>query len=720
MEQLVSHNLHENNLKFVNNVLREINKVISFTYGPNAGYISLTNEHISGFEYTKDGKTVLDNLKFNGLPETKILNVVRNVAHEIKENSGDGSTSAAKLLAYLVNNTENLYNIIDKENKETLRGLKIFRNNLPKVLDYTIDKILNNLKKMEIEHDGLVSNFMVTPDKVTYNDLEKVAFVSLNNDEELLLPFSELFRTLKEHEVPISDKIYIDAEFGDTERFKLSDKKGYALPVKSFSIVPVEKVENAKVLVTNNGITFDILYALSKFISMSCDFEQPVVFIVSSIEPESREHLKKIYTDLWKMQKSPKLFFLEMTMGRTVSMNAIEDITYLLSSNVVNFRENYLTWEHGIKDISVPSFTKAHEESTEIEDDNNFKSNILELLSKTNSCDIKRVGRDLILSVKNHVPSIALQKHIEIIKEQIESEDEEIASIARGRLSKLDSYSYTIVIPKRILGDGLRKSTAYSDAVKSINSTIKNGYVMGGNIAPYETIMTLINVHGVDNSKPSNNVLETEILKSLEEIGNIKNPLDVPKDKFSEVFLYLLAMSYRNIIDDILEHFSYDDMVDILNKKINGRTVLEPFETDSIVLRYAGYTFSNFVSNYGLLFDDPFDALKLNTTYSDNVLKSVYNPTSTNVTNINLVKNTSIEPIHTPEKSNVPFEQTYVNPPVVDTPVVEEPPVIEEPKEQPVQGKPVVRVVGGDAPKRDLTKILGAPQGGQLIGTRNI
>ena len=92
----------ENDLLFITSVLSKIEDVVSQTYGPKAGYVArIDNEDRGlGFTYTKDGMTVLNNVKFTRNPELDIARLVCNLADSIKATSGDGSTTAAKLLYY--------------------------------------------------------------------------------------------------------------------------------------------------------------------------------------------------------------------------------------------------------------------------------------------------------------------------------------------------------------------------------------------------------------------------------------------------------------------------------------------------------------------------------------------------------------------------------------------------------------------------------------------
>ena len=181
----IKNNSYENDLIPINEVLSQLGYIINYTLGPRAGYVAFTTKDTIDFDYTKDGRTVIDKIVFEGDTENRILNVVKKLVKVIKNESGDGSTSAVMLLTHLVRNALNVLELDNTE--EYKRGCNIFRNNIPKV----IDKIVKDIVKiLELKRTK----------PTTFDELLNIARISLNNDDTLLHPFVVLFNTKLKHE----------------------------------------------------------------------------------------------------------------------------------------------------------------------------------------------------------------------------------------------------------------------------------------------------------------------------------------------------------------------------------------------------------------------------------------------------------------------------------------------------------------------------------------
>ena len=98
-------NVVDNDLLYIGSVLGKVDEVISKTYGPFSGYVAQVvrnGGHSGGLTYTKDGMTTLAMMSFNEQVDIDILNMVRILATDIKRSSGDGSTTATKILSNII------------------------------------------------------------------------------------------------------------------------------------------------------------------------------------------------------------------------------------------------------------------------------------------------------------------------------------------------------------------------------------------------------------------------------------------------------------------------------------------------------------------------------------------------------------------------------------------------------------------------------------------
>ncbi len=600
----IKNNSYENDLVPINEVLSQLGYIINYTLGPRAGYVAFTTKDTIDFDYTKDGRTVIDKIVFEGDTENRILNVVKKLVKVIKNESGDGSTSAVMLLSHLVRNALNVLELDNTE--EYKRGCNIFRNNIPKV----IDKIVKDIVKiLELKRTK----------PTTFDELLNIARISLNNDDTLLHPFVVLFNTLKENNVPCNENNYFDIEPSSTDKYEVFGKQGYSMPVKNFAYTPFkdQNIDESYLLMTKSRINYEDLHYWYYIIETSAVFKNPITVIVSSIEDEAKTALDQFYKDFEAKEFPIKLSIMVSPANYGSTVDTFEDLGYLLNSNITNFEKEYITADTGYGEQSTPFFIKTGNEILDTNPEPKYKAEralfvmkqLYEQLQKTRRCDFRKMGNDLVATV-SVVDATAvnepLTKHIERLRDTSKDENEQVSLPALGRLRKLDASTFVIKVPEHITGDGYRRASAFLDATKAINSSLKDGYIMGGNITPYEATKTLI-----DELKLSDDEFDNTCKNLVKELSEIKSLYVKDLQPVYNLLLMLLSKSYKDLIHDILGDLSIEEVVNSNRNTICDEIVIEPYLTDYTILLHSITTFSALVTSRLFILFDHVEATRL-------------------------------------------------------------------------------------------------------------
>ncbi len=650
MLDVTTPNVVENDLLFITAVLSKIDDVVSKTYGPKAGYVAMvdSSENATGYSYTKDGMATLDNLKFARATENDLAKLVTNLAYEIKNTSGDGSTTAAKVLYGLVKNcTEYLL-----ENNVSDRDKSNFRIHTPKGVELLINKLEKFLNRDN--NDNIKGG--------TTQDMIDGAYISLNNDAELLKPMEELIYYLEEKKAPIDDTLRIDAFTSRGNKTKIEKKPGYMLGgAQRFSINRGrEFIEDAKLIMLDLNISADMLkFIVTDIMSLaeSNINKDNIVFILRDIDHDAQVYLDNIQKQVTESNLSINFDFIvpTTTPGRIETMK--KDLSYLTNTEVILFDQSILE-----KRTEIPKFVDANgniKEGDEIDNFENiglvkwtaefkrnqagqitsrnyqygfnkFKSLFEKQMAKGKYVNISRLeGAGLCLSLADgEVPTEAFNNYYADLLEQSKSDNEDSARDAKERLYFLNDNMYVINVATRKY-DGDRIRHAYRDATKAVTSIARYGYHQGGSVGLFLTLENITTELGDEY---------IEILNKFEEAGKVdlddrdsewyrsysrmSNELDTYKNAIS--LSVILNTAVGGLIKTLLNDITNDKYVDTEELKIveeavanndiipekhifcNSR-VISPVETDLVLTRMALFQFSNLFSSLYIEYSDNMD-----------------------------------------------------------------------------------------------------------------
>lgn len=726
----------ENDLLFITSVLSKIEDVVSHTYGPRAGYVArIENEDRGlGFTYTKDGMTVLDHIHFTRNPELDIARLVCNLADSIKASSGDGSTTAAKLLYYMIKGgAEEILS-----NDEELRTKRI---NTPKAVDYIIKKLENRLMSNSVKFEPTIimnehirtvedpSNREIIRKVASYDDIVDGAYISLNNDSTLVEPFIELANYLEENNIKIDDSLQIDAYRASNDKTTVETKPGYMLGTKKFVInTELDLMQNVKLIILNmtisiNMIRFIIIPILD--LAQSQSDGEKIVFLVNAIDDDAKIMINQVCKDFIKEDTNAKLNFeiIEAPLVYSKLSKMKVDLSYLTDTEVIMVDSTMMEIREDIPTVVNPDGTLSEGNAVDNRDTTNlvkwtadfkkdkdgnivdvdynygfrlFKEKFDKARKKGKYVNISRLqgsGLCLVLA-QGETKTEAFNNYLNEIKESAKSDIDDVAIEAKKRLTFLNDNMYVINVAKRRY-DGDRLMDAYRDATKAVTSIAKFGYYMGGSVGLnviVEEVLEDINLD-LGLAKKELNIKET----NGEPVGTIKESIDILSTALfitkllKEGTLYLI----NGLLSDLFgkRKYSGDDLeydykearrngdIDIFKETYGDTRVIMPVETDLVMTRTVLYQFSNLFSSTLIEYNDPMDTLyytKVTNDIKDNIRK-VLEPI---VNKANVVK--QVEPIQQepitlehPRVTYIEKEEPESNP--VVNPVKETKPV--QPKE---------------------------------------
>lgn len=584
---VLSPNVVENDLLYIASVLAQVDNVISKTYGPKSGYVASLQRHgergnraIAGITYTKDGYSTLLKMNFNNAIDSDILDMAILLAKRIKDNSGDGSTTGAKIL----------YNMIriaaEKILNEDPDRIKDLRVNTPK----SVEKIVKELNKV-IDNRR---NKNINP-----QDILDCAYIALNNDKSLLKPFEDIVNHMKENNVELDEDLEIGAFKSSGEYTTVDKNPGFNLGTRNFVGREMDHtLDKCKLIMLSNTLSADYYaFIVRSLINDAQTYGEAtgesVVFLVSSLDNNVKTAIKKAMKSVEGTDNKIYCDFIELSYAHDATNSKREDLSYFLNIDEININdyvEKRLKPVHPqIDNMDNNELVKwrisMNEEGNAIIDDlsgiRNYQEVYMEQLQKGVTANIKYIhGLGLTVTpLPGEISKNTMYKnHIAKLKSIANNTKEpDLAQEAQERLSYMKEKYYSINVAKRI-SDDKRLFDAYNDATRAVTSMVKNGYHMGASIGAQEIL--------------------SETIPLL-------------KDKYCREILNILSEAINTIItelaNDIDRNANILDLIDLEKMTFGNHRVIQPIETDRVILETVLYQFANIFGSLMLELDTPED-----------------------------------------------------------------------------------------------------------------
>ena len=593
-------NVVENNLLYISSVLGYIDNVVSKTYGPYSGYVTsikMADTQEREITYTKDGYRTLAYMSFNSTIDRDILNITRALADEVKSESGDGSTTAVKVL----------YNTVRQGSEAIInndKGIYKYRINTPKAVELILSKI-----------DSVVEKQAKKADK--YQDILDCAFIAVNNDETLMGPFNEIVSDLIEREVDIQKDGLEIAAFRSIGKYtKVEKNPGFNLGAYRFIGRPMDyTVPIAKVILLSNNISMDYNgFILPRLIEDAQILGEAMgintVYICSGFDNVCKRELARTLRSY--EAKDKKLFcdFIEVPFIYDATNYKKEDLSYFTNVDEININD-FAEKRPGIVDPNVDTMDNtelvkwrlAVDKDGNIIDDlfgyRKFNNAFKEQLEKGQFVSLRYInGVGLSISTINtSVKNTMYEAHIEKLKEIVrDSKEEDLVMAAKERLLYMKDNYYSIYVGQRV-SDSERVFDAINDAARAVSAIIRDGYHMGGSIGALNIL------YGIreEIEKEQDSSVKATALYLIELLRN----------SFKEIIPLLFEdrISINKAAE--LKRLDFEEMT------FDGTRVIAPISTDKVIIKTVLMQFSSLFSSLILELDHPDDTFLIKKATKD-------------------------------------------------------------------------------------------------------
>lgn len=285
---MVSNVVNKDTLKQrIEDTLIQISEYLACSLGPN-GSTAIVEQSDRRHYTTKDGFTILKNIKFGNNIDNTILDLIKRVSDELVFKVGDGSTSA------IIAAKELYFSLKRFEDKHKLRSKDLI--DLLKWCSECITQHIIDISK-----------------KITANDKElikNIAGVSLNNDFKMGSMIQEIYEK-------ITESGFINVKMSDTNKtyykilngFELGT--GYLDPIFKNSSSGECVLKNPEILLIDGKLDSSFIENLNKifvrYLSIESNPERiPLIIIAGGLDEEAKIFLRRTFLHL-QQKDAPKM-----------------------------------------------------------------------------------------------------------------------------------------------------------------------------------------------------------------------------------------------------------------------------------------------------------------------------------------------------------------------------------------------------------------------------
>jgi len=479
---------------------------LSRTLGPYGTNTIVCNSSELKHFLSKDGYAVLKEITLvEPLPRT-ILDLIKRISFRLVRTVGDGSTTAVVA-------SNEIFQAINEEytSMTSLVPPKDFIDIMEKIVREIITKIYESARKVE-----------------NIDNLEKIAFISTNNDRKTAKFIRDVFESLNGGESDVSalaTDIEIESNLRSTEDSVDLDS-GYKIN-RSF----VDPIFATKTTDTS------IVYEVNKGIIFACDGT------LTSMDQKFVEIAFKLYSEKYYNERSGLIFVAKGFDQEIISQfKAIKDKFPHVPVMAVDIATTSFDSMQRFTDLCVYTDCKPYLKESGVivnmdEVDEDMVSEMFGSCGRVVSNDSKTIF------YKGDGDHVEIQKRISEIEEGIESNQETEDALERDsrvnalrlRLNMLSGRSAVIRVGGRTSQEVENRKFLIEDAVFACQSAIKFGVVCGGSLIVPKII-----------HRNRNEIIE-----------NLDLGYDSEKEVAS-IILELISNSFTNIFKRVIQHVESD------------------------------------------------------------------------------------------------------------------------------------------------------------------
>lgn len=418
--------------KIIKETLKDISNGLANSLGPY-GSNDIIEDKILNHVISKDGYTILNKFMYDNEVSQTVLEIIKKISRSLVREVGDGSTSSI-----IIANA--LFIEIDK----------ILKNN--KISPKVVLKVLKVLETVLTEE---IKALAIPITEENFSKIEDIATVSNNNDKKLGKLISDLYKE-------IGADGFITLENSKTSEDYYVIKDGYEVPrgyIHSIFVNTANKIDvefdKPFIFIANDTLREEDMEFLREMIGKVCgNLRSSLVIVAKDYDSEIANFLK-----INKSQnRQLNLVAIDYSLAKRTHRESMEDFaTYLGATIYDKFNESQPT---------------------------NF--------------DISLLGRaeKVIITEKNskfisgYGDKKEIQARIDLLEEQLTTlrqKDErmemsdEIFNVQK-RISVLSAKTATFYVGGNSEIEKENRKYLLEDSIFACQSTIRNGYIIGGNL----------------------------------------------------------------------------------------------------------------------------------------------------------------------------------------------------------------------------------------------
>lgn len=288
--------------------LEELSGFLKGSFGPN-GTSSIIKRGDVETIYSKDGHTILSNIRYSGIIETSITEDIQNITRHIVKNVGDGTTSAVILSQLLF---MSLNKIIKEEN--------VF----PSQIINSLDSVVKNISE-QVESNST---------ECTLDDIYNIAMIATNGNTKVS---KELYEIYKNHGM----SVFIDVAISTTTDTVIKEYDGMTLDRGFFDIAFTNKTGNISEIKDPNIYIFEDHIDTTPMINMMNTIIKdnilvtnpkdlkPTVIVAPKISKDVDSYLDHLISGLLQhpLNSRPPILIISNVTGRQSELLDIAQMT---------------------------------------------------------------------------------------------------------------------------------------------------------------------------------------------------------------------------------------------------------------------------------------------------------------------------------------------------------------------------------------------------------
>lgn len=427
-------------------------KAVGSTMGPEGQLAVIRSQKFTnGISVTKDGWNLANNIKFENEIEELGAQILRQAAKKVSEIAGDNTTTTIVIAETLI------------------KGLEKYREE-PDVSKLKLLRWVDEIADEVIEYLGYVTQ--------TVDDLERVATISANNDEEIGELIASAYREVGNDGVVIAEMNYATPEtyMEVVDGIEL-EQCGFTTPAFANQEDGTVKYENTKVLVYDGKI--ELFEDLARVIS-------------------SDEKLD--------LRKTPLTIVAEMS--RNVLYTLVLNKNNGMKINVVTPPPHGFRRKDILKDLAF--LTNATYIDENVDDFSSLSSDIF-----GDAVSVKSTESNTVF-VSNKADKSDMAEKVDQLREALSNEPNAgIKNFISKRIGYLTSGIARIYVGGTVDTEQKEKYDRVEDAVLACKSAAEGGIIAGGGIAMYDAALQEFMSEHLSSDRREESIVASVFCKAL-------------------------------------------------------------------------------------------------------------------------------------------------------------------------------------------------------------